>query len=304
MKRFYPSWILVLVLLCLLTGLTVAQDDNAYESRTLEINLGADFITEAELTYPAEGNAPYPTMILFHGSGPYDMDATYATAPGEEPLSANFKLLAERLAENGIATLRFNKRGVLGDGQFDMAQVQASTLDRLVDDALVVIDTTFEQPEVDSDAVYLYGWSEGAWVIANAAQERDVAGLIMQGAPDAGLDAILEYQYFDLAIPYLLENTDVDSDGLLTMAEVAEIPAGAVSYSGAFFFYQPGSDPENPSANSFTDNNGDGLIDIEGELRPTMELFLQNYSAFVPPVQRSYDTGSLLAELTIPTLLL
>src|SRR4051812_8707651 len=70
----------------------------------LTIDLGG-FTTKAQLTYPAQGDGPWPTVILFHGSGPADMDAT-------TPVSSNFKLLAERLGAESVAVLRFNKRGV------------------------------------------------------------------------------------------------------------------------------------------------------------------------------------------------
>ena len=306
MFRTYPTWIGVLVMLCLSAGIIAGQESMTagYESRTIEIDLGADFITEAELTYPTGGNAPFPTVILFHGSGPYDMDATYTATPGAEPVSANFKLLAETLSANGIAVLRFNKRGVLPGGQIDWLQVQASTLDRLVEDSLAVIDSSFEQPEINADSLYLYGWSEGAWVIANAAQERDIAGLIMQGAPDGALDTILPYQLLELGIPYLKETTDADSNGLLTLEEISQMPAGPIAYSGNFFFYEPGSDVANPSANSFTDRNGDGQFHITQEVEPIMEMYISNYSQFAPQVESSYQTGDLIAGLNVPVLLI
>jgi uncharacterized protein len=273
-------------------------------SRELEIDLG-EFVTQAELTYPSEGEGPFPTVILFHGSGPYDMDATYITVPGGEPLSQNFKLIAERLSESGIAVLRFNKRGVLGDGEYDMAAIQASTLDRLVEDANKVIDAALEQPEVDGDALYLFGWSEGAWVAANAAAEREeVNGLILQGAPDDRIDRILPYQHLELGLTYLTEVTDGDSDGKLDLEEIGSIPPGPVSLMPAFYMYAFTSTPDNPQLNPMTDRNGDGLIDIEGELRPTIEMFLNNYAAFMPEVESSYRTADLIAEVEKPTLIL
>jgi pimeloyl-ACP methyl ester carboxylesterase len=58
-----------------------------------------------------------------------------------------------------------------------------------------------------------------------------------------------------------------------------------------------------PQINTFTDANGDGLIDIEGELRPTIEQFIANLPSFVPQGEASYQTAEVLAEFGIPALL-
>jgi uncharacterized protein len=274
--------------------------------RDLEIDLGEGFITKAQLTYPAEGTAPFPTVILLHGSGPYDMDATYSAMPGEEPLSANFRLLAERLPEAGIAVLRFNKRGVLGNNEYDTAQIQSADADRLTEDAAAVVQAALEQPEVDADRLYLYGWSEGAVVAANyAAQQPDaVAGLILQGAPNGDLAHVLAYQELDVALPYLIETADSDTDGALSLAEVQALPAGPVSYMAAFFLYDRASTPEKPLLNTFVDSSGNGTIEIEAELRPVVEQYIENYPAFAPKVSASFDLADLIPGMDMPVLLL
>jgi uncharacterized protein len=300
MKRLTLSFVLLIA--GLLAVIPAAAQDT-YEARDLEIDLGG-FISQAEFTYPSKGDAPYPTIILFHGSGPYDRDATYTTTGGE-PISTNFRRIAERLAENGIAVLRFNKRGVLENGGYDYAEVQASTLDRLVEDANAVIDAALEQPEVDSDALYLYGWSEGAWVAANAAAQREeVDGLILQGAPDDRLDTILPYQHLDIGMTYLSEVTDADEDGKLSLEELATLQIGSVALMPAFYMYAYTSTLENPQLNPFTNTDGDDLIDLEGELRPAIETFLKNYQAFAPKVESSYRTAELITEIGKPVLLL
>jgi uncharacterized protein len=298
-----------------LTGLTSAQEATTEATQaTLEgvathdfdIDLGAGFISHAQLTTPLEGDGPFPTMILFHGSGPYDMDATYTTGFDAAPLSANFRLLAERLGQNGIAVLRFNKRGVNAFGDYDAAQVQASTLDRLVSDAEAVLSAAQEQEEVDAEQIYLYGWSEGTWVAANTAAKHadEIAGLILQGTPQDDIVHILEIQQKELMISYLTETTDADEDGALTLEEIATIPAGPVQYSSTFYLYDQTSTPDAPKINGFVDANRDGKIDIETELAPMVTMFLKNYSAYMPPVEASYDTAALLAESKLPTLLL
>lgn len=281
-------------------GLSAQDFPDSVNVKALEIDLGAGFVTAAELTYPAIGDGVFPTVILVHGSGPYDMDSSYFTDPTAELLSANFRLLAAELPQAGIAVLRYNKRGVLADGSYDAAQIQASTLDQLVADLDAVLDFALTQPEVGP--VYLYGWSEGAWVVSNVAQSRpeDVAGLIFQGGPDGDLAHGLVYQWQENALPYLLETYGES----MTLADVAELPAGPVSYMASGFFYDQSSTPENPVLNTWVDTNGDGVITLETELRPMIEMYIRNYPLYQVQGEASYATAELVAAWGGPVLAL
>ena len=42
--------------------------------RDLVIDLGDDLTTDAQLTFPAVGDGPFPGVLLIHGSGNIDMD--------------------------------------------------------------------------------------------------------------------------------------------------------------------------------------------------------------------------------------
>lgn len=284
--------------------LMAQESETAYEVRPLEIDLGADFITDAELTLPTQGNAPFPTVILLHGSGPYDMNASYPAADGSIA-AHNFLLLAESLAEQGIAVLRFNKRGVNAYDDYDFAQVQASTLDRLVADADAVIAAALEQPEVDADQLYVYGWSEGGVVAANVALANpEVDGLILQGTPNGNVGSVLPYQHLELGLPYLSDVVDTNADGQLSLDEIAALPPSAVGMMGQFYLYDQTSTLANPVINAFTDTNDDGVIAIEDELRPVIEQVIANYNAFLPPTEASWEVGALLAAVEVPVLVL
>lgn len=64
------------------------------------------------LVLPA-GAGPFPAAILVSGSGPTDRDGNSRDGAGGVALRNDaLKLLAEGLAARGIATLRFDKRGV------------------------------------------------------------------------------------------------------------------------------------------------------------------------------------------------
>lgn len=302
-RRYNITWFALIIALFMAISTSYAQD--TFESESLEIDLGEDFVSQAELTYPTQGEGPFPLVILFHGSGPYDMDATSYNADGTVS-SANFELIAETLPEDGIAVLRFNKRGVIGDGEYDMAQINTSSLDRLVADANAVVDTALTLEQVDTDRIYLYGWSEGAWVVSNVAAGRDdIAGLILQGASDGSLETELPYQLQEIFLSYVTETGDTDGDGALSLEEIAAIEGGSVlTWRNYFLLDQTSTLPDGLVVNTFVDQNGDELIDIESELEPMLDMFITNYSLYAPEVDASYETAELIAEMDMSVLLL
>ena len=75
------------------------------EPITLETPTGSIYGT---LLVPAS-KKPLPVVIIISGSGPTDRDGNTPLVPGA---NSGLKMLAERLAESGIASLRFDKRGI------------------------------------------------------------------------------------------------------------------------------------------------------------------------------------------------
>lgn len=300
----FKHWILFVLLIASVVRASTEDLVVVFTPVDYEIEMADGWTAEAQLTLPPVVESPVPLVILVHGSGPYDMDSTYFTAPGEEPLSANFRLIAESLPSEGIAVLRYNKRGVLGLNEYDFAQVQRSyNLDVLVDDARAVVDFALTLDDIDPERIYLYGWSEGAWVIANvaAADETDsVAGLVMMGAPDGDLSGVLEVQWLENGLPYLRDVTDADGDGLLTVEELAAVPAGPVGYLAGSFLLTPSGD--GPVVNSMVDSDRDGALHIDDEIAPLLETYVANYSAYLPQIDSSYQTAELVSDLDLPVL--
>jgi uncharacterized protein len=94
----------------------------------------------------------YPAIALVHGAGPHVRDDQRAEA--------------EAFAREGIVTLIYDKR-TKGYSQIERSY------DLLADDALAVVDALRDHPEVDPDAVGLWGLSEGAWVVPVAASRPE-----------------------------------------------------------------------------------------------------------------------------------
>ncbi len=85
-----------------------------------------------------------PGVVFLHGSGPQPRDSN--------------RFAAHALAEHGIASIIFDKRGV-GESEADLEGV---TFDALAADAIAVADVLRHQPGISS--VGFFGHSQGGWV--------------------------------------------------------------------------------------------------------------------------------------------
>jgi pimeloyl-ACP methyl ester carboxylesterase len=111
-----------------------------------------------------------PVVLIVPGSGPTDRD-------GNGPLGVkanSYKLLAEALAKEGIATVRIDKRGMFGSA----GDPNAVTVEKYAEDYRSWIDAI--RDKTGRRCVWLLGHSEGALMVSVAAQGRkDVCGLIL-----------------------------------------------------------------------------------------------------------------------------
>ena len=124
----------------------------------------------ATLTVPRGAAGRVPVAVIIAGSGPTDRNGN--SLLGIRPNS--YAQLAWRLAERGIATLRYDKRGMPGtQGTFDITKM---TLEDFAGDARVAAESLARDPRFS--LVVLIGHSEGASLALIAAR---------QGAPVAGV---------------------------------------------------------------------------------------------------------------------
>ncbi|MFI0844496.1 alpha/beta hydrolase [Mesorhizobium sp. IMUNJ23232] len=129
----------------------------------------------ATLSWP-DGVRTAPVMLFIAGSGPTDRD-------GNSPLgvkAAYLAKLAYALSLQGVASLRFDKRGV--PGSLPVLCEEDVTLDIYVDDAGTVLDWLSAQPGVG--AVLLLGHSEGGLIALDLAKRwQGLAGLVLVATP-------------------------------------------------------------------------------------------------------------------------
>lgn len=110
-----------------------------------------------------DGKGPFPVALIIAGSGPTDRNGNSAMLKTDA-----YKKLAEGLAERGIATLRYDKRGI-GESHVKQAESEVR-FDDFVNDALAL--TAFLERDKRFNSVSIIGHSEGS-LIGMVAAERD-----------------------------------------------------------------------------------------------------------------------------------
>ncbi len=134
-----------------------------------------------------EGTGPYPAVLLITGSGEVDRNSDHKRIA----LGAT-RDLAEALAGAGVASLRYDKRGVgASDGDY-----LATGLGDATADARAALAWLAARPEVRSEAVVVIGHSEGA-VHAQALAaggDRKVAGAVLLAGQARPGRELLEWQ--------------------------------------------------------------------------------------------------------------
>ncbi|MFN3988172.1 MAG: alpha/beta hydrolase family protein [Rhodocyclaceae bacterium] len=137
-----------------------------------EVTFPSDEISLSGTLMVPKRDAALPCVIMVHGSGAQNRDGNISGFNTQI-----FKYIAEFLAEQGIASFRYDKRGCgKSEGDFNIAG-----LSEIVDDACAAIDFVSNQADVIyPKEVYLLGHSEGAVLAPEIASKRpSLAGIVM-----------------------------------------------------------------------------------------------------------------------------
>ena len=154
--------------------------------------------------------SPLRVVVLHPGSGPTDRDGN-SPQFGIKPNT--LELLAEALAGRGIASLRYDKRGI-GKSAEAMASIGENDLrfDTYVDDALGWIAQLRDDSRFEG-GVYFAGNSEGALIGILAAQRTRLDGFASLDGAGRSLLAVLRVQLAKLP-PELHARATVIMDAL------------------------------------------------------------------------------------------
>jgi pimeloyl-ACP methyl ester carboxylesterase len=143
---------------------------------------------EGTLTIPH--NSSGPAALLISGSGPIDRNSN------SQHLAINIMGgLATHLAASGIASLRYDKRGV---GSSDGDYLATGFHDNIAD-AQAALDALRARPEVDPGQVFVIGHSEGAIIGSELAADGQLTGVVLlAGTAQDGRD-LLTWQAAQIA---------------------------------------------------------------------------------------------------------
>ncbi|WP_199422902.1 alpha/beta hydrolase family protein [Actinotalea solisilvae] len=158
---------------------------------TTDLTLPAgDRALAATLTTP-DGPGPFPAVLLLPGSGPVDRNSDHRRMP-----LGITGALARALADAGLVTLVYDKRGV---GATAGSWLEAG-LDDSTDDARAALAALRARPEVDASRVVVLGHSEGAIHAARlAADDDNLAGAALLSASATPGEELLRWQTHNVA---------------------------------------------------------------------------------------------------------
>jgi pimeloyl-ACP methyl ester carboxylesterase len=138
-----------------------------------EVRFAGAGVQLAGTLFLPKGAGPWPAVVLVHGSGPHTRD--------EDVMGHKiFQVLADHLARQGIAVLRYDKRGIgSSTGNYE----NATTLD-FADDAQAAAAFLRTRPGIDSRHIGMVGHSEGGLIAPIvAAREPQLGFVVMMAGP-------------------------------------------------------------------------------------------------------------------------
>jgi pimeloyl-ACP methyl ester carboxylesterase len=152
------------------------------------------------LWLPATRPAKVPVVIVIAGSGPVDRDGN----AGGLLRSDAYRELAEALAKHGVATIRYDKRGV---GQSTMGgKLEDLGFDDFVSDASALVAMARVNDKLSG--VYLFGHSEGALIALEVASTTKVDGIVSAAGAGRPVSEVMREQLSRQLIPEDLHEFD------------------------------------------------------------------------------------------------
>ena len=172
MKKYFA----LLLAILMMAALGAWAEAPAYTEEVIFIDAG-DHKIPATLTLPAgQADALVPGVVMCHGNGSNRSEA-----------GGGYDLLAPKLAEAGIASLRFDYIGN-GDSETDYLEF---THEKGVADALLSVEHLTQVPGINPDRIGIMGWSQGGGIaLVAASRSEDIqsvltwAGALYDGSID------------------------------------------------------------------------------------------------------------------------
>lgn len=169
--------------------------------RTVFFRSGKETLV-GDLVLP-EGPGPHPAILAVAGTGPQNRYGDMVTPEGEVLPHSRYRWISRRLAQAGIASFYWDKRGVgqstggdrlPGDPPGDRDAYTSVMTD--VEDAESALYFLSEQPEVDAARIAVMGRSAGVYFSCLLAARTELPrAYILTGGVHMGIDDFMELVY-------------------------------------------------------------------------------------------------------------
>jgi len=284
MRRSMKKITALFLLLIIMVQIPLVNADLPKSIMRIEISieLGEGVETDAQITYPALGDGPFPIVLLVPGGGLTDMDEyipARATKTGEP--ATPMKQIAEYLSERGFMVLRYNKRGVTRNATMaNYTLYSMATVNTFKADAETALSVLRNNPRADPNDITVIGHSESSIIVTRMAEDDpSISKVVMMGAAARDYLSIKHTQIVELREIFAREVLDRDNDGLVSLEEAKE---GMKPYDNAILSRNSilMGDVNETSWISTWDPNGDGVMNITEEYLPVLE---RAYSALLNP---------------------
>ncbi|TFW13924.1 alpha/beta hydrolase [Duganella callida] len=185
--------------------------------RPVSLDVDGGTIYGTELT-PDGVSGKVPVVLLHSGSGPTDRDGNNTMLPGPND---SLKMVAEALAKRGIASVRYDKRGI-GSSALPVWKEKDLRLDDYVGDASAWLKKL--RADGRFSRVVMAGHSEGALIASEACAQGGADACVLIAGIGHGLDEVLHKQLEEKLPPPLLAESDRIMAELKQGREVKQVP--------------------------------------------------------------------------------
>ncbi|MBZ5708365.1 alpha/beta hydrolase [Nannocystis pusilla] len=170
---------------------------------------------DGTLQLPA-GCGPFAVVLIHAGSGPTDRDGNSPLLPGAND---SLKQVAAGLAERGVASVRFDKRGV-GASQTPVSE-EGLRFEMLVDDAAAWVEKLAADERFTG--VTIAGHSEGSLIGMLAAKQSPAAAFVAIAGLGRPAGEVIREQLSAQLSAVLFAEADAILDALEAGVEVDEV---------------------------------------------------------------------------------
>lgn len=235
-------------------GDSVAATDEAPREIAVSFT-GADGLTlRGTLRVPEGSDGVVPGVVIIPGFGPTTRDGVAPPGGTPDPL---YRDIGRALAEAGVASLRYDKRGT-----GESVTAEPRSFDDMVDDAAAALAFLGDRVEVDPDAVGLVGHDEGGLTALRlaAAEAPPIAALVLVSTPGRPLVDVLADDFIASSeepglgeehaeelravVDELVATGELPNPGAMRSALRPVFPVGEEDYLRSIFSMDPAEEAE------------------------------------------------------------